>query len=1311
MAGKLWHQGNLLIVAVGLPARGKTHVSRSIERYIRWLGVKVGTFSLGDYRRKTLGRAKDLPPDYFLPTGKSENTEKLREKVVGELQDTIQDFFVKDGGQVAIYDANNSTAKGRTQILKRFGSEGLGVHVIFLECLCDQAETIESNIRNVKISSPDYDKWDSEKAVQDYWRRIREHEDQYETVQETVPYVKIWNAGQRIVVNKIEGYLQSRIVFYLMNIHNKPRTIYFARNGQSIVEHSYKADSDLAAAGWEYADQLADFILDKQRKQRKERGEPKPPKNERKFSVWTSTRRRSYHSAWPFVRLGYRVHERAQMSELNPGVLDGVGPEEFREQFPNDWHASLKAPYSFRAPRGESYHDLCVRLEPVIFELEREQNDLLIICHASVIRCLIAYLTGLPPSEIPNVEVPRGELIEMVPTAYGVHSRSFKFWEPKPTDPPPLVIRDGILSPRVDSDSSPMQSTPTQPFAQAVLEKAAEKIGLPVTIAVTIYPLVYLRQPDAVTAYLIGNAQIYATILAGSLLTVEIEKTLVKLDKEGNEKAPPVGLWDRFKFYADLLSNPRGIHWKWSRKIDKQGIEEESTKTKWIFIRDRLPALFIYILILDAFETYLHTPPYDILTIRPISAQPATMQVFHLIFFALVAMSAISVSNILASIVTVAIGLSKPKDWPRFFNMKESWSIARLWSVGWHSVFKKTITFYGNAISSVFPRFAQMPIKVLIGFSLTGLSHAMGAYIMAGLGKGQFYFFVIQTVGIVAEMDNPSDEESYREEFSEAEESEIDFTDMDDVTGRREAQELLDEMIIQEPNDEELENTERSARLSILQMLLSNARAGGDRRVYVVDNDEDDDDYMWYPRMRRDRYTPTPSTVQDEGVKLTKSGLIPNSSGTVVARSSAPVYSGEYSNDGQLFYTADRNFNINIYKPNEPLRSPHSGMENIDNNYSEEHATTMSHLSRITGNYSGWTITDSHLSTDNQWLIYSRISPTAHLVKLGNPDNHQIPLSFSDDGMGDYGYGYGIWSLRFSSDCREIVAGAADGTMYVYDVEARKRTLALDGHNEDTNAVCFADVTSNICLSGSDDCVAKVWDRRALSRNAKPSGVLVGHTEGITYVSPKGDARHILTNSKDSTIRIWDLRKMISSDDYDDTAKVAPPEQFSIPGYDYRSAFVPKPEYDKHPQDHSLVTLRGHLVSRTLIRARFSPDSLTGGRYVYSGSADGKIYIWSISGELIQVIDRKSAMDMENHESRKYNDPSAPEYSSGSSRSGNHNRRPIIRDVSWSPTDCNLMSSAWEWDESGSVARHDWKELNKMNYSLESWVEKLDSNM
>ena len=43
-----------------------------------------------------------------------------------------------------------------------------------------------------------------------------------------------------------------------------------------------------------------------------------------------------------------------------------------------------------RYPRGESYEDLVARLEPVIMELERQQN-VLVIGHQAVIRCLLAY--------------------------------------------------------------------------------------------------------------------------------------------------------------------------------------------------------------------------------------------------------------------------------------------------------------------------------------------------------------------------------------------------------------------------------------------------------------------------------------------------------------------------------------------------------------------------------------------------------------------------------------------------------------------------------------------------------------------------------------------------------------------------------------------------------------------------------------------------------------------------------------------------------------------------------------------------------
>lgn len=64
-SGLLFHAGKILVVTVGLPARGKTHVSRALERYLRWLGIRTAVVSLGDYRRKMLGGAHSMPKDYF----------------------------------------------------------------------------------------------------------------------------------------------------------------------------------------------------------------------------------------------------------------------------------------------------------------------------------------------------------------------------------------------------------------------------------------------------------------------------------------------------------------------------------------------------------------------------------------------------------------------------------------------------------------------------------------------------------------------------------------------------------------------------------------------------------------------------------------------------------------------------------------------------------------------------------------------------------------------------------------------------------------------------------------------------------------------------------------------------------------------------------------------------------------------------------------------------------------------------------------------------------------------------------------------
>ncbi|KAL0253743.1 hypothetical protein I308_101119 [Cryptococcus tetragattii IND107] len=390
-SGRLWHAGLILIVTVGLP--------------------------------------ENVPHDYFqTKTPRSEATNALRRRIKTELEDQIMDFFAVQGGQVVIYDANNGSIAERKITSEKFGAKG--VHVIYLESLCDQEDIITANIRSVKLSSPDYAGWDAEKAVADYWERIRDQAAVYDTVTaDEGPFIKVMNVGERIEVNRIEGYLQTRCCFFLMNIHTRPRTIYFARSGQSLIEHSYKADSDLSPAGWEYAERLKAAVIARRkasREERKTKGEVLGEENP--LLVWTSARRRAYHTAWPFVHSGYKVVQKPIMSEINPGVWDGLSTQEAMELYPDEWSRFLADPYAHRAPRAESYHDLSVRLESVIFELERCQNDLLIIGHASVIRCLLAYLVGLPPNEVPAVEIARGDLVEITPASYGVISRAWHFW-------------------------------------------------------------------------------------------------------------------------------------------------------------------------------------------------------------------------------------------------------------------------------------------------------------------------------------------------------------------------------------------------------------------------------------------------------------------------------------------------------------------------------------------------------------------------------------------------------------------------------------------------------------------------------------------------------------------------------------------------------------------------------------------------------------------------------------------------------------------------------------------------------------------
>lgn len=50
----------------------------------------------------------------------------------------------------------------------------------------------------------------------------------------------------------------------------------------------------------------------------------------------------------------------------------------FQEKYPEDFNARDDDKFNYRYRGGESYRDVVVRLEPVIMELERQENILII---------------------------------------------------------------------------------------------------------------------------------------------------------------------------------------------------------------------------------------------------------------------------------------------------------------------------------------------------------------------------------------------------------------------------------------------------------------------------------------------------------------------------------------------------------------------------------------------------------------------------------------------------------------------------------------------------------------------------------------------------------------------------------------------------------------------------------------------------------------------------------------------------------------------------------------------------------------------
>ncbi|KAI2610465.1 WD40 repeat-like protein [Hypoxylon sp. NC1633] len=396
--------------------------------------------------------------------------------------------------------------------------------------------------------------------------------------------------------------------------------------------------------------------------------------------------------------------------------------------------------------------------------------------------------------------------------------------------------------------------------------------------------------------------------------------------------------------------------------------------------------------------------------------------------------------------------------------------------------------------------------------------------------------------------------------------------------------------------------------------------------------------------------------------------MIPSSDAEMIINYNDNVYSGQFSDDGNFYFACVKDMKVRMYDTSNP--------------YNWRHYKT------VPFTFGSWTLTDASLSPDNKWLAYTSIQSNVCLAPTDpNDTGDPYMMNLSENGRAGWRGGFGIFSIRFSGDGRELVAGTNAHSIVVYDIESRRVLHTIEGHDDDVNAVCFADKSSpHILYSGSDDTTIKVWDRRSMG-DGREAGAFVGHIEGLTYLDSKDDGRYLLSNGKDQSMKLWDLKMMYTTAQFED---LKPRQHTRYSEFDYRWGRFDDADWFRHPLDNSVVTFRGHKVLRTLIRCHFSPPGSTNSRYVYSGSHDGKVYIWNMDATIAGVIDVKSTTSAAQAGLGHAEDPYGRYYANR----GFSGWSTIVRDASWHPNAPFIAASSLNgWDNSlGTVTLHSYNE-------------------
>lgn len=442
----------LVVVMVGLPARGKSFISRKVERFLRWTSASTRSFNVGKYRRDAVDPSRSGRSDFF-------NTQNscamaARDRVVLlALEDVLR--FLDEGGKFAILDATNSTTQRRRMLAEKVSMHHRRYGMIFVETICSDPEVVNANMLTKARLSPDFADMSEKDALEDLKARIANYDAAYETVKDSEgAYIKLFDMSSKIMANHCYGRVAKSILPYLMAIHIGSRPIWLVRAGAGerakAPQVNHDRISQLSEEGRKFAAELGAFV--RQRAKRYWEEADKPAEH---TLVLTSTMNRAVDTA---QCAALESERRATLNPIDKGVIGegwwdvectwDVPPwEEVEQRHPVFMAQWRQNPLTCQFPGGESYKDVLVRLESLLIDVEMCTRPVLIVSHVTILQLMLAYFKGIPVEDAWKLPVAKNVVFEVIPTSGG----SFQHEEHKLDS-----SREGRLKPNFSGDDAPV---------------------------------------------------------------------------------------------------------------------------------------------------------------------------------------------------------------------------------------------------------------------------------------------------------------------------------------------------------------------------------------------------------------------------------------------------------------------------------------------------------------------------------------------------------------------------------------------------------------------------------------------------------------------------------------------------------------------------------------------------------------------------------------------------------------------------------------------------------------------------------------